>query len=128
MRQIDLVAPLERWYDIHGGQVNYHIRDQVAIVGQEPVLFDMSIKDNILYRFSYRSHQEETKARSRSEAKSSATSALDSESEKLVQEALDKARNGRTTIGITHRLSTNQDADLILVVKDEDIVESGRHY
>ncbi|KAK3839751.1 MAG: hypothetical protein J3R72DRAFT_511569 [Linnemannia gamsii] len=75
----------------------------------------MSIKDNILYRSPYRSHQE-------------ATSALDSESEKLVQEALYKARSGRTTISIAHRLSTNQDADLILVVKDEDVVESGRHY
>ncbi|KAF9544503.1 GTPase-activating protein [Mortierella hygrophila] len=56
-----------------------------------------------------------------------ATSALDSESEKLVQEALDKARNGCSTIVIARRLSTIQDADLILVVKDSTIVESGRH-
>ncbi|KAF9969933.1 ATP-binding cassette, sub-B (MDR TAP), member 8, partial [Actinomortierella ambigua] len=49
-------------------------------------------------------------------------------SEKLVQEALDKARAGRTTIVIAHRLRTIQDADLILVVKNGDIVESGRHY
>ena len=53
---------------------------------------------------------------------------MDSESEKLVQEALDKARSGRTTIVIAHRLSTIQDADLILVVKDGHIVEAGRHY
>lgn len=56
-----------------------------------------------------------------------ANSALDSESEKLVQEALDKAPNGRTTIVIAHLLSTIKDADLVLVVKDGAIVESGRH-
>lgn len=54
-----------------------------------------------------------------------ANSALDSESEKLVQEALDKARNGRTTIVIAHLLSTIKDSDLILVVKAGAIVESG---
>ncbi|KAG0058325.1 mitochondrial metallopeptidase [Linnemannia elongata] len=56
-----------------------------------------------------------------------ANSALDSESKKLVQEALDKARNGRTTIVIAHLLLTIKDADLILVVKDGTIVESGSH-
>jgi ATP-binding cassette subfamily B (MDR/TAP) protein 1 len=56
------------------------------------------------------------------------TSALDSVSEKLVQEALDRARHGRTTIVIAHRLSTVQDANLILVLRDGNVVESGRHY
>jgi ATP-binding cassette subfamily B (MDR/TAP) protein 1 len=56
-----------------------------------------------------------------------ATSALDSESEKVVQEALDRAAKGRTTIVIAHRLSTIQDADLICVVKDGVVAESGKH-
>ncbi|XP_030843068.1 ATP-dependent translocase ABCB1 isoform X1 [Strongylocentrotus purpuratus] len=56
-----------------------------------------------------------------------ATSALDSESEKLVQEALDKAQEGRTTLVIAHRLSTVQNADLIFVMKEGHVAESGNH-
>jgi ABC-type multidrug transport system fused ATPase/permease subunit len=56
-----------------------------------------------------------------------ATSALDSESEKLVQEALDQLMEGRTSIVIAHRLSTIRKADLILVLENGMIVESGNH-
>ena len=52
---------------------------------------------------------------------------MDSESELLVQEALQKVMKGRTSIVIAHRLSTVQNADLILVVKDGKIVEKGTH-
>ncbi|KAF9548257.1 Multidrug resistance protein 1 [Mortierella hygrophila] len=182
-----VIALLERWYDVNGGQVTvdkynirdlqlHNIREHMALVGQEPVLFDMSIKDNILYGLPDSSTpgtieqveeaaklsnihnfvmslpdgyntpvgdkgsqlsggQKQRIAIARALIRNpkvllldEATSALDSESEKLVQDALDRARYGRTTIVIAHRLSTVQDADLILVVKDGQVVESGRHY
>ena len=55
------------------------------------------------------------------------TSGLDSASEKLVFEALDRLMEGKTTVVIAHRLSTIRKADIILVVKDGKIVESGTH-
>ncbi|KAK0405945.1 hypothetical protein QR680_018274 [Steinernema hermaphroditum] len=56
-----------------------------------------------------------------------ATSALDVESEQLVQTALDKASKGRTTLVIAHRLSTVKNADVIVVMQNGEIVETGRH-
>lgn len=56
-----------------------------------------------------------------------ATSALDSESEHLVQEALDRLMADRTTLVIAHRLSTIRNADIICVLHDGRIVESGSH-
>jgi ABC-type multidrug transport system fused ATPase/permease subunit len=56
-----------------------------------------------------------------------ATSSLDSESEKLVQEALENLMEGRTSIIIAHRLSTIRSADAILVLNEGKIAEKGTH-
>ena len=56
-----------------------------------------------------------------------ATSALDTESEHLVQEALDRLMKSRTTVAIAHRLSTIRHADIIHVLHEGRIVESGQH-
>ncbi len=56
-----------------------------------------------------------------------ATSNVDTRTEILIQNAMDKLMVGRTSIVIAHRLSTIKNADLILVMKDGDIIESGNH-
>jgi subfamily B ATP-binding cassette protein MsbA len=56
-----------------------------------------------------------------------ATSSLDTESEHLVQKALENLVRGRTTLTIAHRISTVKDADRIIVISRGRIVESGRH-
>jgi len=56
-----------------------------------------------------------------------ATRALNSKSETVVQEALNRAAEGRTTIVIAHRLSMIQNADKIAVVSQRKIVEEGTH-
>ena len=56
-----------------------------------------------------------------------ATSALDSATEKLVQSAINKMQKDRTTIIIAHRLSTIKSADRIIVLKDGEIIEQGKH-
>ncbi|VDP04802.1 unnamed protein product [Heligmosomoides polygyrus] len=195
-----VVSLIERFYDAKSGQVlldshdirtlnPYHMRSQIAIVSQEPILFDCSISDNIAYGLEERPSQEEIETAARkanihtfiselSEGYNTfvgdkgtqlsggqkqrvaiaralvrrpkillldeATSALDTESEKvrnggipevetrpqcgffqIVQEALDRAREGRTCIVIAHRLSTVVNADCIAVVKNGVIVEQG---
>ncbi|MEY9974715.1 ATP-binding cassette subfamily B multidrug efflux pump [Lysinibacillus sp. RC46] len=56
-----------------------------------------------------------------------ATSSVDTRTEALIQKAMDKLMVGRTSFVIAHRLSTIKNADLILVMKDGDIIESGNH-
>jgi ATP-binding cassette, subfamily B, multidrug efflux pump len=56
-----------------------------------------------------------------------ATSSVDTRTEVLIQQAMDKFTVGKTSFVIAHRLSTIKNADLILVMKDGDIIESGNH-
>ena len=56
-----------------------------------------------------------------------ATSSVDTRTEVLIQKAMEKLMQGKTSFVIAHRLSTIRDADLILVVKDGNIIEQGNH-
>ena len=56
-----------------------------------------------------------------------ATSSVDTRTEVRIQKAMDNLMRGRTSFIIAHRLSTIRDADLILVMKDGDIIEQGNH-
>ncbi|XP_049641936.1 ATP-binding cassette sub-family B member 5 [Suncus etruscus] len=175
---------LPRFYDPVKGQVLFDgvdakvlniqwLRSQIAIVSQEPMLFNCSIAENIAYGDNSRivPLEEIKEAASAANIHSfieslpekyntqvglqgtqlsggqkqriaiarallrkpkillldEATSALDSESEKVVQQALDKASKGRTCLMVTHRLSTVQNADLIVVLHDGRIKEQGTH-
>ena len=55
------------------------------------------------------------------------TSSVDTRTEMQIQKAMDNLMKGRTSFVIAHRLSTIKDADVILVMKDGDIVEQGTH-
>uniref|UniRef100_A0A803JQ19 ATP-binding cassette sub-family B member 5 n=1 Tax=Xenopus tropicalis TaxID=8364 RepID=A0A803JQ19_XENTR len=178
------VQLLQRFYDPYQGDVLFDnldakclniqwLRSQIAIVSQEPVLFDCSIAENIAYGDNSRAVPMEEIQRAAKAANihsfieglpekyntkvggkgtqlsggqkqriaiaralvrkpkllllDEATSALDNESEKIVQQALDQARQGRTCILIAHRLSTVQNADVIVVMKNGRIIELGNH-
>jgi ABC-type multidrug transport system fused ATPase/permease subunit len=54
-------------------------------------------------------------------------SEIDNASERVVQDALDKAKEGRTTIVIAHRLSTIRNADLIIALDKGEVIENGTH-
>ena len=56
-----------------------------------------------------------------------ATSSVDTRTEERIQKAMDNLMRGRTSFIIAHRLSTIRDADMILVMRDGDIVEQGNH-
>ncbi|HWE61433.1 MAG TPA: ABC transporter transmembrane domain-containing protein [Chloroflexota bacterium] len=147
------------------------LRGQIALVPQEPVLFGVSVRENIAYGRLEASEQEIIAAAKAANAHEfimalprayetlvgergvklsggqrqrvaiarailrdprilildEATSSLDNESERLVQEALDHLMAGRTTLVIAHRLTTIQRADRILVLDSGQIVESGTH-
>ncbi|WBW75142.1 leptomycin transmembrane transporter Pmd1 [Schizosaccharomyces osmophilus] len=177
------IGLIERFYDCESGSVkvggvdirDYNINDyrkQIALVSQEPTLYQGSIRENILLGASRKVKEEELigcckmanihdfimglpngyetlsgqKGSSLSGGQKQriaiaralirnpkillldeATSALDSHSEKVVQEALNKASEGRTTVAIAHRLSTIQNADCIFVFDGGVIAEAGTH-
>lgn len=56
-----------------------------------------------------------------------ATSSIDTETEKIIQDAIHKVLAGRTSFVLAHRLSTIRNADKILVIEDGKIIESGNH-
>ena len=177
-----IVALILRYYDFNQGQITIDdkpiehyelsdLRNQMAIVPQEVLLFGGSIRDNIEYGKPGASEEEIMEAARKANAHSfiedfpegydtyvgdrgiqlsggqkqriaiarailkdpsilildEATSSLDSESEKLVQEALEKLMKNRTSFVIAHRMSTIRNADKILVMHKGSLVETGTH-
>ncbi|XP_072756399.1 multidrug resistance protein homolog 49 isoform X2 [Anoplolepis gracilipes] len=173
---------IQRLYDPPNGQVLLDgvdvstlnvqwLRSHIGVVGQEPVLFDTTIRENIRYGNDSITEEEMIKAAKEANAHDfisklpegydspvgergsqlsggqkqriaiaralvrnpaillldEATSALDVHSEATVQKALDAAAKGRTTIIVSHRLSTITNVDRIVFIKDGIIVEQGTH-
>ncbi len=178
-----LVGLLPRFYDVDSGTIRLDgvdireyrltdLRNQIALVSQDVMLFDDSIANNIAYGTLRNASREEIVsaaeaahvlefanefpegldktigergqllsggqrqrvAIARALLKDApvlildeATSALDTESERKIQDALDRLIQNRTTLIIAHRLSTIENADRIIVLDDGAIVESGEH-
>ena len=171
---------IEKFYEIESGKIlidgkdiskisGVELRKFISIVPQTPVLFTMSVMDNIRYAKKdaskeevinaaqignahnfiinlpqqYKSIVQQTKLSggqkqriciSRAILSNSqillldeATAALDTESEKLVQDSLEKFRHGKTAILVAHRLATVKNADRILVFRNGQIYEEGNH-
>ncbi|KAH7538363.1 hypothetical protein FEM48_Zijuj03G0191600 [Ziziphus jujuba var. spinosa] len=144
-----IISLVARFYDPSKGKIlidNHDIKDldlkfvrkNIGAVSQEPSLFSGTIKDNLKVGqrgVQLSGGQKQRIAIARAILKNppiltldEATSALDSESEKLVQNALEKAMQGRTVILIAHRLSTVINADMIAVVENGQVTQTGTHH
>ncbi|GHT44266.1 ABC transporter ATP-binding protein [Endomicrobiia bacterium] len=177
-----LINLILRFYDVKDGSIKIDgedirditiksLRDSIAFVSQDVVLFDDTIKKNILMGRHDATDEEATEAAKNAAAHNfivnqnqgydtvvgerggnlsggqkqmisiaramlknapillldEATSSLDSKSERMVQEGLERLMHGRTSIVIAHRLSTIINADKIYVFESGNIVESGTH-
>ena len=175
-----LVNLIPRFYELNSGKIKIdgininnlsrlNIRSLIGVVSQDSILFNSSIKENILLgnnndnnlinsinvanassfiegfeeKINYNvgdngsnlsGGQKQRIAIARAVFSNTpilildeATSSLDSKSEKLVQEAIDKLMINKTSIVIAHRLSTIQNADKIIVLEKGEIVEEGSH-
>jgi subfamily B ATP-binding cassette protein MsbA len=177
-----LVNLLPRFYDVTGGAILIDgtdirnatlesLRSCTAIVTQQTILFNDTIRNNIAYGHAEKAFDDVVRAARAAYADDfirslpqgydtvigesgvklsggqrqriaiarallkdapilildEATSSLDTESEREVQNALDTLMQGRTSFVIAHRLSTIMNADRIIVLKDGRIVEEGRH-
>ena len=142
------VKLIERLYDVTGGRITIDgtdirdvrqasLRSQIAIVQQEPILFHRSLAENIAYGRPGASRAEIERQRvaiARAFLAQApilildeATSSLDSESELLIQQAMERLMDGRTTLVIAHRLSTVRALDRLLVFDRGRIAEEGTH-
>ena len=177
-----LVNLIPRFYDVSSGSIYIDgidlrkasvssLRDQIAIVTQEPILFNDTVRNNIAYG-SWNASEKDIEMAARAAYAydfiqgfpdkfdtilgelggrlsggekqriciaralikdapililDEATSSLDTESERLVQKALENLMKGRTTFVIAHRLSTIGYANRIIVIIDGCIVEEGKH-
>ncbi|CAG8451616.1 23192_t:CDS:2 [Gigaspora rosea] len=122
-----IISLVEKFYQVTSGKITIdglniakmnvnNLREHMALVSQEPSLYDMTIRENLI--FGCRPEQNITQ---------NDIEKAYSESEKVVQKALDAAARGRTTLAIAHRLSTIQHADVIFVIKDCKVHEQGTH-
>ncbi|MGN4066208.1 ABC transporter ATP-binding protein [Burkholderia gladioli] len=173
---------IQRLYDIDGGRIlidgqdiakvtQESLRNHIAIVQQEPVLFHRSLADNIAYARPEATRDEIIRAATLASAHGfiselpegydtlvgergvklsggerqrvaiaraflanapilildEATSSLDSESELLIQQAMERLMVGRTTIVVAHRLSTVRSLDRLLVLDRGRVIEEGDH-
>ena len=171
---------LQRFYELNEGQIliddvdittlsPVYLRSQISIVPQSPVLFTMSIADNIRYGKPEATDEEVAKAAEIGNAHNfimtikdnykqevqqtslsggqkqricisrailanapimlldEATAALDTESEQLVQQSLERVRHGKTAIIVAHRLATVKNANRIFVFQQGKVAEVGTH-
>ena len=138
-----MVKLLMRFYDVSSGAVllngydvkqfsRKNLRDSFGMVLQDTWLYNDTILNEEASNVSQGQKQLLTIARTiLSNPKililDEATSSVDTRTEIMIQRAMDKLTEGRTSFIIAHRLSTIRDADVILVMKDGDIVETGNH-